>query len=275
MSEVLGKGRTVNSSVDEAVKRAKRRDRYQTAERLRRFNGWLFGGKRLGQCGWRRGVNPGLKRGENGRVHWSGVKTCGSVWACLLCAAKIRAARAAEVDHLIKAHLASGGHCTFLTFTLRHYATDDLLALWVAMTKAWESMTSGQGYQDLKARYGILGFIKAVEVTIGFNGWHPHLHVVIFHDTLLSEDDGSLEEFRARFGQRWARYIAHQLNREIHYRYGVDAVIIRDDKGIGTYVSKIHLELVRSDLKQTRGSEGRTPWQVGVDAAESGDARDT
>ncbi|MCP4962552.1 MAG: hypothetical protein GY925_25190, partial [Actinomycetia bacterium] len=65
-----------------------------------------------------------------------------------------------------------------------------------------------------------------------------------------------------------------QLNREIHYRYGVDAVIIRDDRGVGTYVSKIHLELVRSDLKQTRGGKGRTPWQVGVDAAETGDARD-
>ncbi|MCP3992840.1 MAG: hypothetical protein GY724_27490 [Actinomycetia bacterium] len=40
-------------------------------------------------------------------------------------------------------------------------------------------------------------------------------------------------------------------------------------------MSKIHLELVRSDLKQAWGGKGRTPWQVGADAAETGDARDT
>ncbi|MEL7209627.1 MAG: protein rep, partial [Actinomycetota bacterium] len=200
MSRVLGKSGTEKSS-DELAQEGRRRDRYRGAEELRRFNAWLFKGERLGQCGWRRGVKPGLKRSASGRVHWTGIKTCGSVWACLLCAAKIRAARAAEIDHLAKAHLAAGGHCTMLTFTLPHYASDSLFELWEAMTRAWESMTSGQVYAErIKARYGILGFIKAVEVTIGFHGWHPHLHVLIFHDTQLSTEDGSLEEFRALFG---------------------------------------------------------------------------
>lgn len=48
--------------------------------------------------------------------------------------------------------------------------------------------------------------------------------------------------------------------------YGVDAVIVRDDEGIGSYVSKINFELARSDLKIGRDGKGRTPWQVGVDA---------
>ena len=275
MSEVLGNRATVNSSVNDAVKQARRRDRYRSGERLRRFNQWLFKGERLGRCGWRRGVNPGLKRGGNGRVHWTGTKTCGSVWACLLCAAKIRAARAAEVDHLIKAHLATGGHCTFLTFTLPHYANDNLLDLWQAMTKAWQLTTSGGAYQSLKARYGVLGFIKAVEVTVGVNGWHPHLHVVIFHDVQLREDDGSLAEFQGRFLQRWARFIDRELGRPVSMLHGVVAEIVRDDDGIGSYVSKINLELTRSDLKQARGDKGRTPWQVGVDAADTGHKQDT
>ena len=62
--------------------------------------------------------------------------------------------------------------------------------------------------------------------------------------------------------------------REIHYRYGVDATIVRDDDGIGSYISKIHFELTRSDLKTGRG-KSRTPWQIGLDAQETGDAQDT
>jgi hypothetical protein len=275
MTPVLGNQAAATSSGEDEVRKERRRGGYQAGERLRRFNQWLYKGQRLGQCGWRRGATPGLKRSESGRVHWSGIKTCGSVWACLLCAAKIRAGRAAEVDHLIKAHLAAGGHSTFLTFTLPHYASDDLLSLWEAMTRGCELATSGGGYQSLKARYGILGFIKAVEVTVGLNGWHPHLRVVIFHDTPLNEDDGSLTEFKGRFLERWARYIDRELNRAVSLYHGVDAEIVRDEEGIGSYVSKINLELTRSDLKESRGEKGRTPWQVGVDAADTGDAHHT
>lgn len=150
MTAVLGKPRAENSSDDTEREQARRR-RYLTGELLRRFNGWRFKGERLGQCGWRRGATVGLKRGDTGRVHWTGIKTCGSVWACLLCAARIRAARATEIDHLIKAHLASGGHATMLTFTLPHYSSDSLLEL-------WEAMTSGQVYSEqIKGRNGIPG----------------------------------------------------------------------------------------------------------------------
>ena len=98
MIQALGKTVTADSS-DQAKREAKRQ-RYRSAEALRRFNTWLFKGERLGQCGFRRNATPGLKGTDVDRVHWTGIKTCGSVWACLLCAAKIRAARAAEIDHL-------------------------------------------------------------------------------------------------------------------------------------------------------------------------------
>ncbi len=39
-------------------------------------------------------------------------------------------------------------------------------------------------------------------------------------------------------------------------------------------VSKIQFELVCSDLKQARGAKARTICQVGVDAADTGDAQD-
>lgn len=297
MSRVLGKAPTPASPAEQAAaKEQRRRGRFRAAKRLARFNAWLFGpklvdgkwvkGDRIGTCGRKlvgRGDDapkyPGLKRlaDGDGRVTWTGIETCGSVWACLACAAKIRAARAEEIDFLAKAHIAAGGSCTFVTFTLPHIASDDLETLWRAVQRAWRKMVSGSSYQAIKARYGMLGTIRAVEATLGSrNGWHPHLHVLFFHDAALHGNDGTLEEFRDTLGARWGRYIEAELGRQVHELYGVDAVPVRDEAGIGAYVSKIHYELARSDLKVGRNDgRSRSPWQVGIDAAETGDAKDT
>jgi len=54
------------------------------------------------------------------------IATCASPWACLSCAAKIRAQRALEIDHVTKAHLAAGGGVTFITLTFPHELRDTL-----------------------------------------------------------------------------------------------------------------------------------------------------
>lgn len=278
MSRVLGRAPAHASPAEQAAaKEQRRRGRFRAAKRLARFNAWLFGpklvdgkwvkGDRIGTGGRKlvgRGDDapkyPGLKRlaDGDGRVTWTGIETCGSVWACLACAAKIRAARAEEIDFLAKAHIAAGGSCTFVTFTLPHIASDDLETLWRAVQRAWRKMVSGSSYQAIKARYGMLGTIRAVEATLGKrNGWHPHLHVLFFHDAALHGNDGTLEEFRDALGARWGRYIEAELGRQVHELYGVDAVPVRDEAGIGAYVSKIHYELARSDLKIGR-DDGRS-----------------
>jgi hypothetical protein len=60
----------------------------------------------------------------------------------------------------------------------------------------------------------------------------------------------------------------------VHLVHGVGTIPIIDHAGIGEYVSKIHLELTRQDLKTARGGS-RTPWQIAADAAETGDKRTT
>lgn len=141
-------GNRPSSASGDRDKEAARRERFRQARLLTRLNADLFGGtwqggeiiderrvggkrtgaERIGTCGERRGETAGLRVVANGdgRVSWTGIETCGSVWSCLACAAKIRAARAEEIDFLAKAHLAAGGYCTFLTFTIRHVATDNL-----------------------------------------------------------------------------------------------------------------------------------------------------
>ena len=292
MSTVLGKDAGKASPSEKDRKRASQARR-KAARLLQAFNAWCFSGRRLtalndgrtteperiARCGVRLRKRVGVKRlaEGNGRVSWTGIRTCGSVWSCLVCAPKIRARRAEEIDHLAKAHLAAGGSLTFLTFTLPHVATDSLDELLVAIDRAWRNAISGKGWHHgIKAEYGVIGQIKAVEATLGRHGWHPHLHVLFFHDKPCRGDDGTLEHFRDAIGDRWSARIERQLGRSVHDTYGVLALPVRDDDGLGAYVSKIHYELARSDLKQGDVDwNHRSPWQVGLDAARTGDAIDT
>lgn len=268
-----------------AVKRS--RDRRDGAWIIRSLNQSLLPDTRWADCGNPIGTRVAVKKltDERGTMQPTSIATCASPWACLSCAAKIRSHRAREIDHLAKAHLAVGGGLTFITITLPHYKADTLDELLEIVRKGWRSLVSGSGYQgrrtddgDLvggaKQRWGIIGNIRAVEITDGLShGWHPHLHVLCFHDRPLTPEDGSLQEFRAWWSNRWARWVKRTLGRDIHTERGVDAVPVRDNDGLGEYVSKIHFELVRSDLKQGR-RKSRTPWQIALDAADTGDRRD-
>lgn len=181
--------------------------------------------------------------------------------------------------------MAAGGGLTFITITFPHVMSDSLEQSLKTVNKGWRSLISGDGYAGKKTktgdkvggakqRWGIIGNIRAIEITDGLvHGWHPHIHVLCFHDSPLSPEDGSLQEFRAWWSNRWARWVKRTLGRDIHSERGVDAVPVRDAAGLGEYVSKIHYELVRSDLKQGR-RKSRTPWQIALDAAETGDCRD-
>lgn len=276
---VLGNREPVVDSPDAAAKERSRRRR-ETGWRLRHMNSWLFAGERIGKCGEPLGKTVAVKHLEvnGGTAQPANIATCGSVWGCTACAGKIRSARAAEIEHLVRSHLAAGRHATMLTFTLPHTATDALSVLLAAVMAAWAKMVSGSVYsKTIRDQYGIIGFIRALEVTYGRNGWHPHLHVLVFHTKQLWHDDGTLDDFRWTFAQRWARFISQTLGREIHHNYGVDATPVRDHPGIGAYVSKIHFELARSDLKTNKNNPGRTsrtPWQVAIDGDETGDAQD-
>ncbi len=58
----------------------------------------------------------------------------------------------------------------------------------------------------------------------------------------------------------------------------VDLVPVKtetQDGALARYLGKIQLEMTRQDLKTARWSTSRSPWQIGLDAADTGDARDT
>ncbi len=205
-------------------------------------------------------------------MSWTGIETCGSIWACPLCAAKIRAARGEEVRYYIEHHIDQGGYVTLVSLTTSHSWSDNLVEVYDDVQTAWAKMTSGRPWKRLVEKYEILGPIVATEVTCGCNGWHPHLHVLLFHRKPMGSA-GSDMDLAADLGHRWTYMVEKHTDRQALGRIGCDVMPISGEAGIAAYLNKIHFEITRGDLKQGRG-QSRSAWQVGIDAAETGDAQD-
>jgi hypothetical protein len=135
--------------------------------------------------------------------------------------------------------------------------------------KAWTRFNSGR-FKTIKDRWGIVDFIRVIETTHSWiNGLHPHHHVALLTDRPIGQDPDDPDElldFQADLYQAWSAALA-AVGREAHHEIGVDVVPVRDEEGIGAYISKVELELTRGDLKRGRG-ESRSMWQVGLDAAD-------
>lgn len=208
--------------------------------------------------------------GDGHRGVFNGIETCSSATACFRCGAKIRAEYAANIGHVIRTHLANGGHALLLTLTFSHehgeaagQSLDDALT-------AWSNMVATRNWKALMRWLGLEGWIRSTETTHSeANGFHPHHHVPILVNRSLGYLDDHPEELEAMRRELDAAWFAavSALGRDVHPDIGVDLVPIRDEEGIGDYVSKIEFEVARGDIKHGR-SGSRSTWQIAVDAAD-------
>ena len=118
-------------------------------------------------------------------AYYCGLETCGNVWMCAVCSAKIHR-RADELRGALASWNAAGHAASLITITVPHDLDDPLSKLVDAQRAAWEHVTAGAAWQRLKALLGIVGHVIALEFTWGEqNGWHPHYHVLIVHNESL------------------------------------------------------------------------------------------
>jgi len=79
--------------------------------------------------------------------------------------------------------LAGNAGCRFVTLTIEHGAGAPLASMMRAIKRAWQLSRSGSPFKRLKESYSFLGVVNILEVTYGENGWHAHIHSVIFSAT--------------------------------------------------------------------------------------------
>ena len=135
---------------------------------------------------------------EHGSAFYGGLITCGSVWACPVCSAKIQERRRVELAHMID--WAWGQHLQpmLVTLTAPHRRDQSLSDLRAMQAKALRDLRAGKGGIAMRQTLGYRGLVRGLELTYGSNGWHLHTHEMWLVD--LHQD---ADEAREIILKRW------------------------------------------------------------------------
>lgn len=240
-----------------------RNDRF----RWQRHAAGLLGGKaRVGLCRWSMVsraagvdvVTSTYEGSESRFAHYEGLQTCGSVWDCPCCSARISSTRRDELNRLLSWARAQGHTVQMITLTARHGREDDLADLLERMKEAKRRWAQHRAHRRLKP--AIVGSVTATEVTGGgANGWHPHFHMII-----VTAEAVDLDELR----EPWLASLRAS---------GLDGTgagwRVQDASQAGRYVAKWGAAEEVAFGARKKGRGGLTPMQLLAASCDNDDGR--
>ena len=199
-----------------------------------------------------------IMKGIHQKAFYQGLQVCARVWHCPVCAAKISERRRLELKEALLAARSQGMRLHFVTLTVPHGAGDDIKELLARLSDALKRLSQGKYSikrcieQDLSGEV-LHGYIRALEVTHGQNGFHPHYHMILF--TSPGIEPAYLEGAYLAAWQRACRLSGLPEPSERH------GVTVQDGSKAAEYASKwgIEDEMLTGHTKQTR-QKGLTPW---------------
>jgi len=137
------------------------------------------------------------RRDDGSSARLSGVNTCGSVWTCPVCSARVAERRREELERGMLAHLADGGHVYLMTLTFPHERDLPLEQSKALFAKALAKFKNSKRYKAISTRYARAGSVRSLEITWGpEHGWHVHTHDLIFAGQGLELDTAAVDELR-------------------------------------------------------------------------------
>lgn len=186
---------------------------------------------------------------------YGGLLVCGSVWHCPVCAAKISERRKKELEMAFTQHKENKGYISLLTLTFSHQKTDTLKDMLHQFGQATQKFMTGKAFQNIRNELGMIGRIRVLEVTYGHNGFHPHVHIAIFHNNEVDQ-----EEMRKKLYNLWEKACS-KFNLKTSYEYGLD---FQNGDEAEKYMSKhgtwsLEQELSKSHIKKAK-NESLSPF---------------
>jgi len=167
--------------------------------------------------------------------------------------------------------LRRGGGVEFVTLTVPHGERDQLRATFDMVADGWRvGILGGRRFRDDRKAWGIEAWCRTIEVTLGRNGWHPHIHALLFTDRPWTPRERALRG--GRLYVRWAAWVQRETGRVCSR----DAFVITGGAlGAGRYVTKVQesaawglgMEFTRGDLKTGR-VKSVTPFELIAPAAD-------
>lgn len=252
-------GVQVNPLTGEILESAERTPKLARAERfalLAVARDILGKDHRTGKCMARRLPKQSVKIWKDkahGKAFYSGLRTCGALWTCPHCAAKISERRRVELVEGLAAAKTMGLEVKLLTLTIPHAIGDDVKVIVNQLLGAWSRCTNGRVAKKLHELLGLRGFIRSFEVTYGANGFHPHLHILLFLDKPWS--NSSVQNAFCPIWQNACRLAGLPIPSEAH------GCRVDDGSKVSAYVSKWGLENEMTKSHTKRGKQGgMTPW---------------
>lgn len=227
------------------------------------------------------------KSKQHDTVSISNLQSCGSVWLCAYCAAKIAERRRQEILVAMAAHKAFGGSVSFCTRTVPHTKNDGLKDIQSNFRHAEKLLKGHRSYMSLMKETKVIGSIKVFEITVGKNGWHLHVHEIYFHapdafegSALMKNPNyvAFLKNFESQMYSRWRLAAVKAGFKEPSVANGLQ---IQNGDFAAEYVSKWGIEpsndwaadseLTKSHMKKS--NKGLSPFDLFRLYDETGDER--
>lgn len=216
---------------------------------------------------------------SQGRAFYGNLVTCGSIWVCTICGAKIQERRRQEIAQAIEWAYKNGHQPMMVTFTFPHKSWQKLGDLLRMQAKALKLLRTGSPWQRFIDRMKYEGLIRSLELTHGRAAWHPHTHELWFLDK-----DADAEKVRAEVSKMWASACARAGLLDLNNKAQVEAFEFHAVDVIGNcdtsdYLAKMDdskhwgadRELAKATSKKGRAS-GKHPFGLLADYA-TGDQR--
>lgn len=176
------------------------------------------------------------------RAWFTGIARCGRQYACPVCAL----ARAAKRrDELVRMQRGAGGRWEMVTLTMAHRSGERLLALRKRLMAAWRKVRTTRVVREIFERR-VTASARALEVTYGTNGFHPHLHLLLRTESWNEHEKQTLLEV-------WMSAVECRKTR---------AVVWSGSKRecVSEYLSKMGAELAGIGKEPKNGN--LSPWQL-------------
>ena len=202
---------------------------------------------------------------QSDRARFTGLQTCGSVWHCPVCSARVSEFRRKQIREMVDIWQKSGKGVIFITNSIRHDFDDDLrLMLSNVLDVVWNRYINHRTYKNIRKELGYIGRVRAVEVTYGVNGWHPHIHEIWMIDKPLSES--ALKRIRSLLFRVWNTTLCNAGMSPVSLARGIT---VQNGSNASDYISKfgqepkwdIGRELTQGHSKQS-SRKGRTPFDL-------------
>lgn len=213
-----------------------------------------------------------VKPAQRESYHYKGLATCGSVWVCPLCAAKIQERRRQEVVAAVDYKRSQGMAGVMVSVTFPHRVDQPLADLIALQRKALAYLRGWRRYTGLMCRIGNAGRIRALEVTHGRNGWHPHTHELLFVNPDMPTEflRDELAELWLHACRKFGLFVEGRDKEQDFLLHSVD--VQTADRAVGDYLAKIDQasgwnathELTKSSSKQGRRS-GQHPFRLAME----------